>query len=211
MKPRKTGKRIMSLVLTVILILSLLPEAAMESHAKTDLLMDDFDAAVLPGIFFTYNIDDSIPSYKDYMEQYGNENRPDRTIEVLAEEYVRYEESDKEAVPTVYDDFEGMAGGSVLTGEDSLIEFEVEVPESGLYNLSVVYYPVEGKNSDIQRSVFIDGKLPFEELSLLTFPRVWTNYVEDSYINENGVRIMNWEKDNQGNDGNSRVAEQISL
>ena len=54
MKPRKTGKRIMSLVLTVILILSLLPEAAMESHAKTDLLMDDFDAAVLPGIFFAY-------------------------------------------------------------------------------------------------------------------------------------------------------------
>ena len=92
MKPRKTGKRIMSLVLTVILILSLLPEAAMESHAKTDLLMDDFDE-----IISTYNIDDSIPSYKDYMEQYGNENRPDRTIEVLAEEYVRYEESDKES------------------------------------------------------------------------------------------------------------------
>ncbi len=202
MKPRKTGKRIMSLVLTVILILSLLPEAAMESHAKTDLLMDDFDE-----IISTYNIDDSIPSYKDYMEQYGNENRPDRTIEVLAEEYVRYEESDKEAVPTVYDDFEGMAGGSVLTGEDSLIEFEVEVPESGLYNLSVVYYPVEGKNSDIQRSVFIDGKLPFEELSLLTFPRVWTNYVEDSYINENGVRIMNWEKDNQGNDVKPKTME----
>ena len=54
MKPRKTGKRIMSLVLTVILILSLLPEAAMESHAKTDLLMDDFDTAILPGIFFAY-------------------------------------------------------------------------------------------------------------------------------------------------------------
>ncbi|MBD5538377.1 MAG: ABC transporter substrate-binding protein, partial [Lachnospiraceae bacterium] len=195
MKPRRTGKKIMSFLLTAAMILSLLPMAGMESHAKTDLQMDEFDE-----IISTYNIDDSIPSYKDYMEQHGNENRPDRTIEVPAGGYVRYEESDKEAVPSIYSDFEGMAGDSVLTGEDSLIEFEVDVPESGLYNLSVVYYPVEGKNSDIERSVFIDGELPFEELSRLTFPRVWTNYVEDSYINENGVKIMNWEKDNQGND-----------
>ncbi|MDE6129658.1 MAG: hypothetical protein K2G16_10785, partial [Lachnospiraceae bacterium] len=160
MKPRKTGKKIMSMMLTAAMILSLLPMAGMESHAKTDLSMDEFDE-----IISTYNIDDSIPSYKDYMEQYGNENRPNRTIEVPADRYVRYEESDQEAVPSIYSDFEGMAGDSVLTGEDSLIEFEVDVPESGLYNLSVVYYPVEGKNSDIERSVFIDGKLPFEELS----------------------------------------------
>lgn len=202
MKPRKTGKKIMSLMLAAAMILSLLPMAGMEAQAKTDLQMDEFDE-----IISTYNIDDSIPSYKEYIEQYGNENRPDRTIEVPASGYVRYEESDKEATPVIYSDFEGMAGDSVLTGEDSLIEFEVDVPESGLYNLSVVYYPVEGKNSDIQRSVFVDGTLPFEELSRLTFPRVWTNYVEDSYINENGVRIMNWEKDNQGNDVKPKTME----
>ncbi|MDE5679964.1 MAG: hypothetical protein K2I01_05975, partial [Lachnospiraceae bacterium] len=66
MKPRKTGKKIMSMMLTAAMILSLLPMAGMESHAKTDLSMDEFDE-----IISTYNIDDSIPSYKDYMEQYG--------------------------------------------------------------------------------------------------------------------------------------------
>jgi ABC-type glycerol-3-phosphate transport system substrate-binding protein len=194
MKPKETGKKIVALLMAVIILLPLFQIGEIESYAKTDMLMDEFDE-----IISTYNIDDSIPSYKGYKEKYGNASRPDRLIEIPAEGYVRYEESDKEMIPEIYNDYEGMAGGSVLTGEDSLIEFDVNIPEEGFYNLSVVYYPVEGKNSDIERSVFIDGKLPFEELALLTFPRVWSSYVEDSY-KEDGVTIKNWSKDNQGND-----------
>lgn len=202
MKRRETGKKIMALAMTVVLALSLLPITELEGYAKTDLSMDEFD-----DIISTYNIDPSIPSYKEYMEEYGSQTHPAKVIEIPAGGYVRYEEGDKPAAPEVFKDYEGMPGESVLTGEDSLIEFEVEVQESGLYNISVVYYPVEGKNSDIERSVFIDGELPFEELSLLTFPRVWTNYVEDTYVNENGVTVKNWEKDNQGNDVKPKTVE----
>lgn len=202
MKRRKTGKKVIALILAATMALTLSPMTGLESYAKTDLTMDDFDE-----IISTYNIDDSIPSYKNYMAEYGTMSRPDRVIEIPAGGYVRYEESDMEAVPDVYTDYEGMEGESVLTSEDSLIEFEVDVPESGLYNLSVVYYPVEGKNSDIQRSVFIDGALPFQEMSLLTFPRIWTNYVENSYFDEHGVKIMTWEKDNQGNDVKPQTME----
>ena len=202
MKKRKTGKKIMAMILTAAVALSLLPMTGTESHAQTELLMDDFDE-----IINTYNIDPSMLSYKEYMALHGGENRPDREIEIPAGDFVRYEESDVPTTPEVLKDFDGMAGESVLTGEDSLIEFEVTVPETGLYNMSVVYYPVAGKNSDIQRSVFIDGELPYAELALLSFPRVWTNYVEDSYINEHGVTIMNWAKDNQGNDVKPKTME----
>ncbi len=202
MKRRETGKKIMSLMLAVIMALSLLPIAEMESYAKTDKLMDEFDE-----IISTYNIDDSIPSYKNYIAQYATMNRPDGSIEIPAGGYVRYEESDQAAVPEIYTDYEGMAGDSVLTSEDSLIEFEVNVPESGLYNLSVVYYSVEGKNSDIERSIFVDGELPFQEMALLTFPRVWINYVENTYYDENGVLVKEWEKDNQGNDVKPKTME----
>ena len=202
MKRRETGKKIMSLMLAVVMALSLLPIAEMESYAKTDKLMDEFDE-----IISTYNIDDSIPSYKNYIAQYATMNRPDGSIEIPAGGYVRYEESDQAAVPEIYTDYEGMAGDSVLTSEDSLIEFEVNVPESGLYNLSVVYYSVEGKNSDIERSIFVDGELPFQEMALLTFPRVWINYVENTYYDENGVLVKEWEKDNQGNDVKPKTME----
>lgn len=201
MKKKMTGKwkkdtpRILALLLASVMVCQTIPGASLRLEAATSLTMDEFDEIVS-----TYNIDDSIPGYRDYMTQYESAVYPVRIIEVEAADYVRYEESEVPVQPEIYTDYEGMSGDSVLTSEDSLIEFEVEVPESGLYNLSVVYYPVEGKNADIQRSVFVNGSLPFQELSLVNFTRVWTSYVENSYVNEQGVTVKVWEKDNQGND-----------
>ena len=129
MKRRETGKKIMALALTIAMTLSLLPVTGLESSAKTELLMDDFDE-----IISTYNIDPSIPSYKEYMEEYGSQARPADVVEIPAADYARYEDNDAAAVPELYTDYEGMAGGSVLTSENSLIEFEVAVKTSGLYS-----------------------------------------------------------------------------
>ncbi len=203
MKRRETGKKIMSMALTAVMVLSVLfPLAQLDAQAKTDMLMDEFDE-----IISTYNIDDSILGYNAYIAAHADAARPTQEVVIPAGEYVRYEEDDKEATPEIYSDFEGMAGDSVLTSEDSLIEFEVDVPTSGLYNISVVYYPVAGKNSDIERSVFVDGTLPFEEMSLLTFPRVWATSTDDSYVNADGVTVRNWAKDNQGNDVKPKIEE----
>lgn len=195
MKNRRFSRKIVSLVLSSFMILSMIPASVMETEAATKLSMDEYDEIVS-----TYNIDDSIPGYKEYLTMYANATNPEREIVVNAGEFSRYEEDDAPALPEIRKDFEGMSGESVLTGEDSLIEFDVTVPESGLYNLSVVYYPVEGKNSDIERSVFVDGCLPYEELSLVTFQRVWMSYVENTHTDANGVTVKEWQKDNQGND-----------
>ena len=202
MKRRETGKKVIALALTVAMAMTLLPGTGLEGYAKTDKLMDDFD-----DIISTYNIDPSIPSYKEYKKEHEGDKKPATSIEVPAGGFVRYEESDAPATPEIYTDYEGMAGDSVLTSEDSLIEFEVTVPESGLYNVSVVYYPVEGKNSDIERSFFVDGELSFAELSLLSFTRVWANYGESSYVNEDGVTVLEWARDNQGNDVKPKTEE----
>lgn len=202
MKRKEIGKKIIALGLTMMMAFSVFPGNGMHSDAKTDISMDDFDE-----IISTYNIDPSIPSYKEYIKEYGDMERPDTTIEIPAGDYVRYEDSDIATTPEVYKDYEGMAGDSVLTSEDSLIEFEVNVPKTGLYNVSVVYYPVPGKNSDIERSLFVDGKLPFAEMSLLTFTRVWANYGIGSHVDENGVTVLEWAQDNQGNDVKPKTVE----
>lgn len=147
----------------------------------------------------TYNIDPDIPSYKDYLAAHEGSPRADIEIEVPAGDYARYEEDGTPAVPEVYADYEQMPGQSVITSEDSLLELDFTVPKTALYNASIVYYPVPGKNSDIERAVFIDGKLPYNELSLVSFPRVWTNYVPDSHHDEHGVFVRNWTIDSQGN------------
>ncbi len=202
MKQAEILKKATAAVLLAAMVFTILPAAGMESQAKTDRSMDDFDELVS-----TYNVDDTIPSYREYKAAHGDAPYPNSVVEIPAAGFVRYEESDAPAVPEIYSEYEGMAGDSVLTGEDSLIELEADVPESGMYNLSVVYYPTPGKNSDIERSVFVDGGLPFEEMALVTFPRVWTNYVEDTRVDKNGITVMNWEKDNQGNDVKPRTVE----
>lgn len=78
--------------------------------------------------------------------------------------------------------------------EETVIEWEVNIPKSGLYNISFVYYPMEGKRASIQRDLMIDGKYPFNEARRLLFERAW--------------RDANRPKqDNQGNDIRPRQEE----
>ncbi|MBO7336243.1 MAG: extracellular solute-binding protein [Lachnospiraceae bacterium] len=188
-----TAKKIISFGLVFALAATLFP-ASSRVTAKTDTTRDEYDRLVE-----TYNIGDAVKSYNQYSAEHASAKRPSAEIRVTADNLVRYEEDNGETAPEYYENFDGRTGRSVLTGEDSLVEFEVEVGQTGMYNMSVIYYPVKGKSSDIQRSIFIDGELPFKEFSIVTFPRIWESRVDDTYVNENGVKVKNWTSDNQGN------------
>ncbi len=191
----------MSSVLAAGMIAAMLGSSGIDTYAQTSLSMDEYDEIVS-----TYSIDDSIPGYKEYLA--GFEKRyPDNAIYIGAEALVRYDENDAPADPVIYSDYEGMAGDSILTGENSLVEFEVNVEEEGFYNLSLEYYPVEGKNSDIERSIFIDGELPYAELASTSFYRIWEFDVEKAAQTVNGSVSYLWEKDNQGNDNKPGMVE----
>lgn len=122
--------------------------------------------------------------FRTWYEKLPSKNRPAETIEIDAADYCRTEDMQVEE----FDGYEGMEGVSVLTAEEGLIEYEFEVEEEGLYELELFYYPMEGKSASIQRGIFVDGELPYSELSTLEFSRNWKNAVEE------------WEVDNQGND-----------
>ncbi len=162
--------------------------------AATENSKDDYEEIVSK-----YAASSGALGYQEYAAQYADV-RPDESIRLDAADYVRYEEGDAAADPETYENYADMAGTSVLTTEDSLIEYEFTVTEEGFYDLSVLYYPVEGKNSAIQRSIFLDGELPYEELSLVEFQRIWTMDSNTATADENGILVRDWEKDNQGND-----------
>ena len=199
--PNRIRRRIPAICLAaIILFLAFAP--TMPVRAATQLSMDAFTEIVN-----TYNIGDGIPTYKNYIHNHVATAHPDQVIEIPAAGFTRYEENGASVEPTLYPDHDGMAGISVLTGEDSLIEFDFHVPESGLYNISVVYYNVEGKSSDIERSFFVDGALPFKELNQANFSRVWQSVTPETRINADGMNEKILEKDNQGNDVKPTAAE----
>lgn len=122
--------------------------------------------------------------YHTYLQDTGTTNRPTDIYQIEAANYVNSEGM----TPKVLNNYEGMDGDSVYTEEAGLIEYQVDVKEAGLYQVSLEYYPVEGNGSSIQRSIFVDGELPYKELSLVEFSRVWVNELEET------------QSDNQGND-----------
>lgn len=173
---------------------ALFPGVQPQVNAMTDRSMDEYDEIVS-----TYSVDASVPDYKTYVAGY-DAVYPDAQMVIEAKDYVRYEENGVAAEPQVLSGYEGMDGDSLLTSEESMVEFEVTAGEEGFYNLSVEYFPVTGKSSDIERSIFVDGELPFGEMSLLTFHRVWKYDVEELASGTGGAQSYVWEKDNQGND-----------
>ena len=150
-------------------------------------------------IVSTYSINDAIPEYADYAVIHEDAVRPAAVITVEADAFIRYEDEGVAVQPQILTDYASMAGNAVLTGEESLIEWPLSVPESGLYDMSVLYYPYEGKNSAIQRAFFIDGELPYGEMAMVEFYRVWRNGDFPLIVDEEGVTVHQWDKDNQGN------------
>ncbi len=201
MKRAKWLKKSIASVLLATMAFTMLPFTGMDSFARTDYSMDDYDEIVS-----TYSIDKSIVGYTTYVSQF-EQSYPEDTLTVGAEAVVRYDEGDKAADPVIYTDYEGMQSDSVYTSENSLVEFEIEVQQEGFYNLSLVYYPIAGKNSDIERSIFIDGELPYKEMASIDFYRIWRFDLEEDNLNANGSATYHWEKDNQGNDNRPSMIE----
>lgn len=122
--------------------------------------------------------------YVQYLTEHEGAARPEKEIVLEAADYSRVEGNGFEKMER----YEGMDGVSLLTGESGRADWTVQVEEAGLYNLSLLYYPIEGKSSAIERALWIDGERPFREAAFLQFDRVWDNQKE---------QIV---QDNQGND-----------
>ncbi|MDR0293994.1 MAG: extracellular solute-binding protein [Oscillospiraceae bacterium] len=186
-------KKIPVRALAVLTALALLTALPAYGYTPGDMTRDDYE-----DIIEGYSIDESIPGYGEYLALHP-QNRPDVHVTFGTDAVARYEEGGAAVSPEIVTDIGGTARGGVLTAEDALTEFVIAVPESGLYDLSILYYPVGGKNSAIQRGVFLDGELPYREFSTVEFQRVWSNSAAIA-AEADGSPEPVWGKDNQGND-----------
>ena len=75
---------------------------------------------------------------------------------------------------------------SLFTDTGSVVTFNVDVPEDGMYSLFIEYLITESRGVPAERTVYINGELPFEDARNISFSRIWTDGGE--------VRV-----DNQGN------------
>jgi len=106
--------------------------------------------------------------YSAYLERYKEASKPNHMIVVDIKNYSLAEKTD------AYNEYLGKKD-VVVSHEEGFVEWEVDIPEAGLYNISLDYYPLEGRGIDIERALYINGVMPFSGSDTLTFSRVWTD------------------------------------
>ncbi|WP_041644521.1 extracellular solute-binding protein [Mahella australiensis] len=125
-------------------------------------------------------------SYAAYSEKYKTQRQPDVNIVIPATEYsLAYD-----AQLRTLRDFEGASMPVLQWNDTGFVEWNIDIPQTGIYNIAIKYFPIEGKSSSIERELLIDGERPFNECRTLSFSRVWRDKVEGNEFS----------KDNRGND-----------
>ena len=138
-----------------------------EKYAGTDLSVDT-EGAVRQG------------TYTRYLEAHANAAYPKKEAVVDLLSYTA------EGEVSVEDNYNGVAK-ALFTGSDAKVTWSVDVPESGFYNVYLEYMNVESRGVDVERALYINGELPFDDAYNMIFSRRW--------INGSEVRV-----DNQGNE-----------
>jgi len=75
------------------------------------------------------------------------------------------------------------------TGSEGYVEWEFSVQKAGLYNIEISYYPLEGKGNTIERRMYINGKVPYDELNSITLHRTYKDLYETFQVDENGNQL----------------------
>ena len=160
---RKTNlTRILSAAIAVLMCvptLSAFPAAAEDSPPAADTAAETSSADTT---LFTKQ-----KTYSDYYDEIEDVPRP------KAEALLTYSGKDDvaEAELTSY---EGKDNVVVWSNEEGRIDFTVDVPESGAYQMEISYFPIAGGATTTEVSVLLDGVSPYDTATRVTMPHIWT-------------------------------------
>ena len=174
---RVNFKRCTAAVLSCLILFSSVMAQAADSDASSATTQSVQDAQ-------TTSDDSSLKeiSYNQYLSNYGDKTFSDKKIVLTADNLT----SNSTGVE-IKENYEGQSGKTMVSGEEGLTEYRFTAEQAGFYNITVHYYPVEGRGSAIEREMLVNGLLPYEEAREINFSRIWTNETDiqrDSHGND---------------------------
>lgn len=130
---------------------------------------------------------DTIP-YSEYNAKYSNVSEGTRTFTIDATNYVAESTDASVSVETI----DGVRALSI--GEIGKVTWPVNITAEGKYSIEIEYYPILGKATSIERTFYIDGKVPFSQSRSLSMTKVWVDVYEGDFgvfkrdVNDNDIR-----------------------
>ena len=150
-------------------------EAADDSTLGTQATADD--SATGDGSSVATTGTDSIrqTSYTNYVKKYADAARPDQTVEVLGKDYDPASVTDAQITVTTVD---GENDVMQWANQEGSVSWTVNIPETGVYNIKMIYEALESNTNDVEFSLLIDGESPYATASRITLSKRWINESE---------------------------------
>lgn len=150
-------------------------EAADDSTLGTQATADD--SATGDGSSAATTGTDSIrqTSYTNYVKKYADAARPDQTVEVLGKDYDPASVTDAQITVTTVD---GENDVMQWANQEGSVSWAVNIPETGVYNIKMIYEALESNTNDVEFSLLIDGESPYATASRITLSKRWINESE---------------------------------
>lgn len=150
-------------------------EAADDSTLGTQATADD--SATGDGSSAATTGTDSIrqTSYTNYVKKYTDAARPDKTVEVLGKDYDPASVTDAQITVTTVD---GENDVMQWANQEGSVSWTVNIPETGVYNIKMIYEALESNTNDVEFSLLIDGESPYATASRIALSKRWINESE---------------------------------
>ncbi len=185
---RNRFKRITSLVLALTVALS----ASVTAFA--DDVGDDPEGSDVSGV--TTVVRNTAISYGEYLSKYADAASPDKEIIVYGKDYSAKSDQTEAEVITV-DGKQDVLNWESQNGE---VEYEVDIPAEGFYNMEFSYEALSGAQNEVEFSLKIDGETPYDTCTRLVLSKAWVNETEikqdfnDNDIRPGQVESVIWQK-----------------
>lgn len=146
----------------------------------------------------SYNIADiqdllNAETYTEYAERNANVPRGKSEITIDA---TNYNKEKTDADVKVVSNYNGGSGSALLTPSTGSVTWDFSAPATGKYSVEIEYsFPEDGKSTNIERKLRIDGSYPFKGTRYLSLTKVWH---DDYIVDENGN--VAFKTDINGND-----------
>lgn len=149
-------------------------EAADDSALGTQATADD---SATGGSDATTTGTDSVrqTSYSNYVKKYADAARPAQTVEVLGKDYDPALVDGAQVSVTSVD---GKNDVMQWANQEGSVSWKVNIPETGVYNIRMVYEALESNTNEVEFSLLIDGESPYATASRITLNKRWINESE---------------------------------
>lgn len=143
-------------------------------------------------------------TYSEYLSAHAGAQMPAVGMELDVLDY-----AEAEGVSVVTDPIDAAGGLVLMTEEKSSVTWTVSIPEAGWYRILFTYCPVESRGIAAERSILINGEVPFRGADYQSFSRFWCDEAgEDSFDNQGNqirpqqVEVFKWAEKYASDDTN---------